>query len=246
MVILKHDRLREECEDKKMSIFKKILSVINDLTDHTVLVDDTVLANIRTDTNFLSKEIEQSILLFYGQLPAPVKNSVYHDDYAFFRNTMMEMYKKCLGDDLLTSPEAGLRTFNDVYIDVWARRLAGVSDLTEVYKSVKQRRSYVDDTTLLQLVIISLEKTESEHSLPKTIESDDLSRMIKSAVIGDPEGDSVVEKLYQNAPDYGLVPEKPIFVNGFMGSHMYLSMLKTDQGELLRNERRGSMRVELR
>ena len=102
----------------------------------------------------------------------------------------------------------------------------------------------MDDTTLLQLVIISLEKTESENSLPKTIESDDLSRMIKSEVIGDPEGDSVVEKLYQNDPDYSLVPEKPIFVNGFMGSYMYLSMLKTDQGELLRNERRGSMRAE--
>ena len=102
----------------------------------------------------------------------------------------------------------------------------------------------MDDITLRQLVIISWEKTESENRLSGTMKSDDLTRMVKSAVIGNPEGDSEAEKQYQNDTDYGLVPEKPIFVNGFMGSRMYLSMLKTDKGELLRNERRGSMRAE--
>ena len=73
-----------------MSVFKKILSVFNDLTDHTVLADDTVSANIKTKDNFLTKEFEENLLAFYDQMPAQMKNSVYHDNYVFFRETMIE------------------------------------------------------------------------------------------------------------------------------------------------------------
>ena len=67
-----------------MSVFKKILSVFNDLTDHTVLADDTVSANIKTKDIFLTKEFEENLLAFYDQMPAQMKNSVYHDNYVFF------------------------------------------------------------------------------------------------------------------------------------------------------------------
>ena len=56
-----------------MSVFKKILSVFNDLTDHTVLADDTVSANIKTKDNFLTKEFEENLLAFYDQMPAQMK-----------------------------------------------------------------------------------------------------------------------------------------------------------------------------
>ena len=64
-----------------MSIFKKIVSVFNDLTDHTVMADDTVLESIPTKKNFLTKEFEENLSAFYDQLPAPMKHNVYHDDY---------------------------------------------------------------------------------------------------------------------------------------------------------------------
>ena len=245
-----------------MSIFKKIVSVFNDLTDHTVMADDTVLESIPTKKNFLTKEFEENLVAFYDQLPAPMKHNVYHDDYAFFRETMIDLYKQCLGDSYFTLPKADLPTCNAIYNDVWVRRLTGASDVTEVYRSLKNKRSYMDDIILQQLIIISweimknengssrvtepddLSRTKEPDDLLRTKESDVLSRMLKNEVIGNPEGDSGAEKRYQNDPDYGLVPEKPIFVNGFMGSHSYLSMLQTDKGELLRTERRGSTKAE--
>ena len=254
-----------------MSIFKKIMSVFNDLTDHTVMADDTVLESIPTKKNFLTKEFEENLVAFYDQLPAPMKHNVYHDDYAFFRETMIDLYKQCLGDSYFALPKADIPTCNAIYNDVWVRRLTGASDVTEVYRSLKNKRSYMDDIILQQLIIISWEIMKNENGSSRVIEPDDLSRtkepddllrtkesddllkmkesdvlsrMLKNEVIGNPEGDSGAEKRYQNDPDYGLVPEKPIFVNGFMGSHSYLSMLQTDKGELLRTERRGSTKAE--
>lgn len=45
-------------------------------------------------------------------------------------------------------------------------------------------------------------------------------------------------------PEYGLVPNKPIYTQGVNGSHKYLDGLKTSLGEALTWNRRGSMGVE--
>lgn len=45
-------------------------------------------------------------------------------------------------------------------------------------------------------------------------------------------------------PEYGLVPNKPVYTQGVNGSHKYLDGLKTSLGETLTWNRRGSMGVE--
>ena len=45
---------------------------------------------------------------------------------------------------------------------------------------------------------------------------------------------------YINDPEYGLIPTKPIYTDGVVGSYRYLDSLCTDSGELLRWERLGS------
>lgn len=53
-----------------------------------------------------------------------------------------------------------------------------------------------------------------------------------------------VKDKYVNDPDYGLVKEKPIYVNGVTASKEYLSQLLTENGELLKWDRLGSMAVD--
>ena len=45
-------------------------------------------------------------------------------------------------------------------------------------------------------------------------------------------------------PDYGLVPEKPVYVKGVEGSEKYLGNLRTPNGEMVTWERRGSLAVD--
>lgn len=51
------------------------------------------------------------------------------------------------------------------------------------------------------------------------------------------------EERFLNDPKYGLVPEKPVFLNGFGPHHVYLDALCTPEGIPLKNDRRGSMVV---
>ena len=50
-----------------------------------------------------------------------------------------------------------------------------------------------------------------------------------------------IETKYLDDPQYGLVPEKPVFINGFGPHHIYLDALCTPDGKELTNVRRGSM-----
>ena len=53
-----------------------------------------------------------------------------------------------------------------------------------------------------------------------------------------------IETKYLDDPDYGLKPEKPVFINGFGPHHIYLDSLCTEEGVMLKNNRRGSMPVD--
>lgn len=55
---------------------------------------------------------------------------------------------------------------------------------------------------------------------------------------------ALIEKKYLNDPKYGLVPDKPVFVEGFDGMHWYLNNLCTDKGLSPENNRFGSMEVK--
>lgn len=53
-----------------------------------------------------------------------------------------------------------------------------------------------------------------------------------------------VEINYINDPDYGLTPDKPVFVNGFKSLHKYLDNVHTENNQPLQHERRGSTIVK--
>ena len=57
------------------------------------------------------------------------------------------------------------------------------------------------------------------------------------------EGNIDVEDKYLKDPEYGLSPDKPVFVDGFPSLHHYLDHLCSQDGQALKNERCGSMTV---
>lgn len=64
----------------------------------------------------------------------------------------------------------------------------------------------------------------------------------KNEQIAQSNGAAQAENL--NDPDYGLVPEKPVYVKGVAGSEEYLGNLRTLLGEMVTWERRGSLAVD--
>ena len=58
------------------------------------------------------------------------------------------------------------------------------------------------------------------------------------------KGNDGVENKYLDDPDYGLVQEKPVFVNGFGAHRNYLNSLRTESGGNLEYSRLGSMSVD--
>ena len=125
------------------------------------------------------------------------------------------------------------------YISVFSRTL--VMDPFEIRDSMVHRfrdlpKDLVVDCTAESLAYISL---TNEKLAEKILGRFFLRDMIEQNA----EKNTEIETKYLNDPQYGLKPEKPVFINGFGPHHIYLDALCTPDGVELKNDRRGSMQV---
>ena len=72
----------------------------------------------------------------------------------------------------------------------------------------------------------------------------DMMNLFESNVAQNAEKNKSIENLYINDHDYGLVPEKPVFVNGFGSDEGYLSHLAAADGSRIEFQRIGSLEIE--
>ena len=125
------------------------------------------------------------------------------------------------------------------YISVFSRTL--VMDPFEIRDSMVNRfrdlpTDLVVDCTAESLAYISLTNEKlTERILGRFF----LRDMIEKNAAKNTE----IETKSLNDPQYGLKPEKPVFINGFGPHHIYLNALCTPDGVELKNDRRGSMQV---
>ena len=139
-------------------------------------------------------------------------------------------------------PDSGLSRMDHLnkvymfYISVFSRTL--VMDPFEIRDSMIHRfadipKDLVTDCTAESLAYLSL----SNEKLAEQI----LGRLaLKEMIEENAAKNTEIEMKYLDDPQYGLKPEKPVFINGFGPHHIYLDALCTTDGVELKNDRRGS------
>lgn len=144
-----------------------------------------------------------------------------------------------------TAPEVML-ICRDIYIQVWIRSRGGLDISFRTPSYIKERlverfSDYpalnVSNCVRFSLAIIY----QYEPELWNSVEN-----MEKFMVyVKENSAQNIeIQDLYLDDKDYGLVPDKPIFVNGFGNDRRYLSCLCTEDGTKLSYERLGSIPVD--
>ena len=176
----------------------------------------------------------------------------------FYQNNVTDQSKKMLFSDNYADmarilsvlsekiPDAGLSRMDHLqkvymfFVSVFSRTL--VMDPFEIRESMVHRFAYmpedlVVDCTAASLAFICLSSEKiSDHILGRLA----LMELTEENAIKNKS----LESKYLDDPQYGLVPDKPVFINGFGPHHIYLDALCTADGIELKNHRRGSMQVE--
>ena len=111
-------------------------------------------------------------------------------------------------------------------------------EIEEVSKSIAQKRKQEQD--------LAHNVKPQNRSAEATI--DNAANMVKIPFSGYTSpiasNNDAIEDLHINDPDYGLVPEKPVFVAGFLEDWKFLSSLTTENGSEVVCVRLGSMEVD--
>jgi len=135
---------------------------------------------------------------------------------------------------------------HQIYLQTWIRAHGGLdpkfSTPSYIKEALRHRFSFVDENVLSKCITHSLyEIYEHEPELRKKAEFfESLQKMMRENA----GKNKSIEDMYLKDCEYGLVANKPVFVNGFGSDKEYLSHLATIDGTKLTYERVGSSEVE--
>lgn len=132
-----------------------------------------------------------------------------------------------------------------MYLQTWIRSRGGFNPLFSSPDYIKQalckRFESIDHDAVLKCVTCSL--SEIYRHEPELKKRADAVSFLRNRVNDNAQKNAEIENKFLNDPEYGLVPEKPVFVNGFGSDKKYLSHLYTDEGAKLSFVRVGSAQV---
>jgi len=134
---------------------------------------------------------------------------------------------------------------NQVYIQVWIRKHGGLSpeySETHYIKEVlSQRFGFINKAILLEMIDMCVHVIYENE--PEIKQRDAIIEYRKIAHLENAERNKNIELQHINDHDYGLTPNKPIFVNGFGNDRAYLNNLLTESEEQIVYKRLGSSEV---
>ena len=158
-------------------------------------------------------------------------------------------------ESILTSlTRAVFGTMNDmnidlcfqIYLQTWIQSRGGLnptfSTPTYIKQALCEKFSTVNSNVVSKCVTHSLcEIYRHEPELKKRAAA---IEAIQKSVCDNAQKNVVIENAYLDDPEYGLVPEKPVFVNGFGDDKAYLSHLHSEDGTKLSFVRVGSSEIK--
>lgn len=144
-----------------------------------------------------------------------------------------------------TENDANIDMCFQIYLQTWIRSHGGLdptfSTPSYIQQALRERFSSVDSALVSKCVTHALcEIYEREPELKKRICA---IEAVQNNVRANAQKNMAIENLYLEDPEYGLVPGKPIFINGFGKDKEYFSHLYSENDEKLSFERVGSSEV---
>jgi len=194
----------------------------------------------KDSTNF-DAESDAEMKAFYQEKVAKSGLAMVMINYKNYSS--MAQLLTTLSEKFPLSPGSRMDQFHKLdmfYISVFSRAL--MMDPTQITESMVHRYSELPKDLVIDCTAESLAFAcaVNDKIAVQILGRLELKKMTKDNAVKNTD----IETKYQDDPKYGLVPEKPVFINGFGPHHIYLDALCTPDGKELKNERRGSMQVK--
>ncbi len=141
--------------------------------------------------------------------------------------------------------EAAVRETIQFYVDVWIRKQGGFSPefmTTNYVKSVLSDKYAHRGAAAVTAAVDRCVAFVYQHD-SRIQQRDEMFEFQQNLVQSNASQNGAAETLHLDDADYGLVPEKPVFVAGFPGTHAYLDSLCLSDGTKPTFNRTGSMNV---
>lgn len=156
---------------------------------------------------------------------------------------------KLVGKNLADLDAKGYYELLSIYSDVLIRRVVTHSTDDTIVASLQSKHGQeIKSKAVAQKVLAYCTINMQNHGFcldnAESIEALNLFDNILSQNEQISQSNSVAQTENLDDPEYGLIPEKPVYVKGVEGSDKYLKSLRTVLGENITWERRGSISVD--
>lgn len=234
-----------------------ILKCIQPNPDERYQSCDELMAALQGVLTYPSKKKGLLDRMFWGKSSKPKANQTVQKIYDGMNKDYREkvFYGSLVSADRILSEltrnvfgnvnDMNINLCFQIYLQTWIRSRGGLeptfSTPTYIKQTLCDRFADIDSNVVLKCVSFSLSEIyRREPELKKRVEA---METIQRSVHENAQKNISIENAYLNDPEYGLVPEKPVFVNGFGRDKEYLSHLYTEDGTKLKFARVGSSEV---
>jgi len=142
--------------------------------------------------------------------------------------------------------EESFNICNELFVQVWIRKHGGFSpefsETNYIKEMLGKKFNFINNATLMEMIDECVRIIYEKE--PEISEIDVIVNFRKTMHLENAEKNKDIELQHINDPNYGLVPNMPVFVNGFGNDHFFLSSLMTNSGEQITYKRLGSMGVD--
>lgn len=196
--------------------------------------------------NFAEKKELSLVKKIYNYTNPQVRHKIfyggYKDAYEILKN-LNEIIKK---ENWYTLEER-YDICKEVYFQVWIRKhhievFGGFASTRDIKEMLCKKFEFLNTNILLEMIDESIRVIyEKEPDIQKM---DAAMEYRQSMHLQFAEMNKNIELKYINDDDYGLVPTKPVFVNGFGSDKKFLGNLSTETGKEITCRRVCSMNIE--
>ena len=178
---------------------------------------------------FNKNKIHPVVKSIYQAINAEFKEKLFYGDIYKVNEVLLRITKTAFAD----VSDANINTCFQIYLQTFIRSHGGFSQEFSMAKYITERLcerfSFVPKQIVINCVNLSLEYIyQNEPELLKRVQR---YETMQRYVVENAEKNKHLFDLYLQDEDYGLVPNKPIFVAGFDGAKIYLDNLVNDNGE---------------
>lgn len=190
---------------------------------------------------FNKQKIHPTVKNIYQNLNPKFKNKIFYGDLTQANEVLMDITNRVFDD----VNDINLNTCFQIYLQVFIRSHGGLSQDFSMPEYITERLcerfSSVSSQIVTKCVNFSLEYIYKNE--PQLLQQVQMYKMIQKQVLENAEKNKHLFELYIHDEDYGLVPNKPVFVAGFGGAKEYLSQLVNNEGVSPDIERLGSSEI---